>query len=207
MTIIMSKFIVLEGPDGSGKSTQVRLLKDSLDRLGYRVIIIREPGGTTLGEELRRITKDHDIPKSPLATTLLYYAARAQLADYIRDRLEDDVWVISDRWELSTLVYQNVVNGVPIQKILSISITLSLPKPDHVVVLNTSDTDSLIDRITSRDNEDNHLLPYIDRISRVYDNDAREYCNMLYGDKCKYSRVYCGEDKETVSKLILGEVL
>ncbi|NDD52918.1 dTMP kinase [bacterium] len=100
-------FICFEGIDGSGKTTQARMLCARLQKLGREAECVADPGTTALGVVLRGLILDNDDPISPSAQMLLFSAARAELADYIRSRLAQKIIVICDRWLLSTLVYQN----------------------------------------------------------------------------------------------------
>lgn len=114
------KLVVVEGPDGSGKSTLARLLGDYLGSQNIPCQVLREPGGTPLGEAIREILRDPTREISPRAETLLFCAARAALADRIRQALETD-WVILDRFEGSTAVYQGIVRGLGRDDVLRIS--------------------------------------------------------------------------------------
>lgn len=99
--------ITFEGIDGSGKSTQARLLCDRLNASGRPTILVREPGGTVLSERLRTILLDPDIPIDPFAELLLFSAARAQLvSERIRPALEAGTTVVCDRFYDSTTAYQ-----------------------------------------------------------------------------------------------------
>ena len=115
-------FVAFEGVDGAGKSTQVRLLGEHLERSGREVVICREPGGTSLGEELRRILLDPGSGDlQPEVEVLLFMAARAQLCNkVIRPELEAGKVVISDRFLWSSVVYQGVVGGLGVEEVLSI---------------------------------------------------------------------------------------
>ncbi|MCH7606128.1 MAG: dTMP kinase [Chloroflexi bacterium] len=102
----MARFIVFEGGDGSGKSTQSRSLYRRLQRRGYPTILTREPGGTPTGESIRRWLKSRQA-LSPLSELLLFEAARAQLAvSVIRPALEKGTTVVGDRFTASTVAYQ-----------------------------------------------------------------------------------------------------
>ena len=110
------RFITFEGGEGCGKSTQVRRLKDALERDGVEVVLTREPGGTWLSEEIRRLIKDQttDAP-CDRSELLLFLAARAQLVkNVIRPALEAGRWVVSDRFSDSTLAYQGYGRGLPL---------------------------------------------------------------------------------------------
>jgi dTMP kinase len=108
-------FLTLEGPEGSGKSTQAKRLAARLTAAGYACTVTREPGGTRLGEEIRRILL-HDISPVPAADALLFSAARAQLAvDVIEPALARGEVVICDRFADSTLAYQGYGAGQPLE--------------------------------------------------------------------------------------------
>lgn len=107
-------FITFEGPDGSGKSTQIALLADSLRARGHRVSLTREPGGTPIGDQVRDVL--HDLRNEgmhPHTEILLYCASRAQLvAEVIWPRLEAGEIVVCDRYADSTLAYQGYGRGL-----------------------------------------------------------------------------------------------
>jgi dTMP kinase len=108
------RFIVIDGPDGSGKTTQARLLAAELEKRGLEVLRVREPGGTDTGEAVRALLLDNrNLHITPLAETFLFQAARAQLlAEVVAPALERGVWVICDRFTLSTIVYQGIAGRV-----------------------------------------------------------------------------------------------
>jgi dTMP kinase len=106
--------IVLEGGEGSGKSTQVRRLSSALDRKGVAHIALREPGGTPLGTEVRRLLLDRASDIDPRAEALLFMASRAQLVQReIRPALASGKIVLLDRFFLSTYAYQIAGHGLP----------------------------------------------------------------------------------------------
>jgi dTMP kinase len=104
----MSFFMTFEGPDGSGKSTQIDLVGEYLRRLGYRVFCTREPGGTSIGDQIRQVV--HDVDNTEMAARaeiLLYSASRAQLVEQvILPRLARGEIVLCDRYADSTYAYQ-----------------------------------------------------------------------------------------------------
>jgi dTMP kinase len=101
-------FITIEGIDGAGKSTHLRLLADWLRRRGYKPRLTREPGGTRVGEQIRNIlvsSRNHDL--TPLAELLLMYAARQQhLEEFVRPVLARGGFVLSDRFNDASFAYQ-----------------------------------------------------------------------------------------------------
>ncbi|MEW6216176.1 MAG: dTMP kinase [Candidatus Bipolaricaulota bacterium] len=106
-------FIVLEGPDASGKSTQLRLLSDALSARGVPLVATREPGGTPLGERLRELVLAPDSPMNPLTELLLIVGARHEHVEkVIRPALRDGKWVLCSRYTLSSLAYQGWGRGL-----------------------------------------------------------------------------------------------
>lgn len=105
---MVGRFITVEGGEGTGKSTQVKLLEEYLSSKGIDVVITREPGGTEIGTELRRLLCTGDKDKfDPIAEALLYYAdRRIHLQQKVWPALEKGSWVISDRFADSTMAYQ-----------------------------------------------------------------------------------------------------
>jgi dTMP kinase len=114
-------FLTLEGPDGSGKSTQAHRLAGRLTAAGYHCTLTREPGGTPLGEEVREIVL-HKLSPIPVAEALLFYAARAQLvAEVIKPALTNGDVVICDRFADSTLAYQGYGAGQSIDALRAVA--------------------------------------------------------------------------------------
>lgn len=119
----MSLFITLEGPDGCGKSTQARLLADRLKAVGYAVLLTREPGGTAIGDQIRRILMSLDNRNMhPRTEFLLFSASRSQLAqEVIRPHLEREGVVVSDRFFDSSLAYQGFGHGLSREELRQIT--------------------------------------------------------------------------------------
>jgi dTMP kinase len=113
----VAPFITFEGPEGSGKSTQIRLLAAALERQGVRVLVTREPGGTEIGNAVRAILLNRKHTEMSIrAETLLFNAARAQIVDQvIRPALADGRLVLCDRYADSTLAYQGYGHGQPLE--------------------------------------------------------------------------------------------
>jgi dTMP kinase len=106
-------FVVVEGPEGSGKSTLVAELATWLDAAGLSPVRVREPGGTPVAEGARRLLLDPEFEVAPVAEVLLYLAARADLVHrVIRPALEAGRLVLADRFDLSTEIYQIVGRGL-----------------------------------------------------------------------------------------------
>ncbi len=115
-------FISFEGLDGCGKTTQVELLEAYLETRDFEVVATREPGGTELGETLRRIVL-HGEKISPWAEVAIFAAARAELVEeVIEPALRRGATVISDRFVDSSLVYQGVARGLGIENVLELNL-------------------------------------------------------------------------------------
>lgn len=119
----MSLFITFEGPEGSGKSTQARLLYGWLHARGYPAILVREPGGTRIGDMIRRIVLDlQNTEIAPTTETLLFAASRAQLVSQtIRPYLELGGIVLCDRYADSTYAYQGYGLGHDLDELRAIT--------------------------------------------------------------------------------------
>jgi dTMP kinase len=119
----MSLFITFEGPDGSGKTTQIELLAEYLRALGHDVLITREPGGTSIGDQIRTVL--HDIKNVEMAHKtefLLYSASRAQLVQQLlRPHLESGGTILCDRFADSSMAYQGYGRELDLTAIRSIT--------------------------------------------------------------------------------------
>ncbi len=112
-------FVTFEGVDGCGKTTQIKILKEYLEKNNKKVVLIREPGGTEISEKVRDIILDvNNNEMSYICEMLLYAAARAQLVNQvIKPNLEDGAIVLCDRFVDSSFVYQGIARGIGIDKV------------------------------------------------------------------------------------------
>jgi dTMP kinase len=111
-------FISLEGVDGSGKSTQARLL---VEALGEGTVAIREPGGTEAAERIRELLADPGVELEPLAELMLFLAARADLTErVIRPALEEGKVVVADRFSDSSVAYQGAARGLGVGEVIGL---------------------------------------------------------------------------------------
>jgi dTMP kinase len=136
---VTPRFIALEGVDGSGKSTQARMLADALGARGVPVLLTREPGGTPLGEGLRGLLLDVAITTiGPVAEAYLFAAARAALVEeVIRPALERGEWVVTDRFVDSSLAYQGAAGGLGLDTVWDLNRrALGDCLPDLAVVID-----------------------------------------------------------------------
>lgn len=133
----VSRYIALEGGDGSGKSTVARALTDRLKAAGEEVVIVREPGGTFLGEAIRDLLLESET-LDDWAEVFLFAAQRAELAREVIDpALSAGKWVVSDRTYYSSIAYQGRARGLGEQEVRAINEQgLDGTIPDHVFVLD-----------------------------------------------------------------------
>lgn len=147
------KFITFEGGEGCGKSTQIKRLKEALEKEGVEILLTREPGGTWLSEEIRHLIKDQttDAP-CDRSELLLFLAARAQLVrNVIRPALEGGKWVLSDRFSDSTLAYQGYGRGLPLDDLRRMNeFACEGLKPDLTLLL---DVDAAVSQKRMRSRE------------------------------------------------------
>jgi dTMP kinase len=134
------RFITLEGPDGSGKSLQARLLGERLRAAGFDVVVTREPGGTRTGEQVREIVLGAGRGLDPMADALLFSAQRAQhVAEVIRPALAAGQVVVCDRHRDSTICYQGYGSGLDVEAMRALQdlATRGL-LPDLTILLDVS---------------------------------------------------------------------
>ncbi len=115
MAVARGRFITVEGQDGAGKTTNLKLIGEVLVAAGIDVVETREPGGTVLGEELRRLVLSRrDLQIDPVAELLMIFAARAQhIAEKLEPALAAGRWVLCDRFTDATYAYQGGGRGIP----------------------------------------------------------------------------------------------
>lgn len=162
-------FIVMEGPDGSGKTTQINLLKQYLEEAGYECLITREPGGTVIGEEVRQLILNPEYKEmSPVTEMLLYAASRAQLVhEVIGPALEAGKIVISDRFVDSSIVYQGIARNLGISTVSAVNAPgIGIYRPDGIFFIDLSEAEGLrrkkeqkkLDRMEQESIEFHHMV-------------------------------------------------
>lgn len=136
---LQGKFIVIDGPDGCGKTTQTKLLVDWLKGQNVAVETFREPGGTAIGEKVREILLNpENILMDTHTETLLYMAARTQLwQEKISPALKGNKCVVIDRWLSSTCAYQGFAGGLTMEMVAEMAEDcLKKPWPDLTIILD-----------------------------------------------------------------------
>lgn len=173
---MQGKFITLEGIDGSGKSTQMRMLASELRLKGFDVLTTAEPGGTPLGRRLREAFLETEENVSPMAELLLFAADRSQHVEFlIKPSLAEGKIVISDRYADSTYVYQGAGRGFD-EKIVKQAIELATGglKPDLTLFFDLSVLKAL-ERLNARKNDgeiqnrmDKEKTEFYERVRNAY---------------------------------------
>ena len=191
------KFIVLDGTEGCGKSTQARLLYDRLsrDRGGDNVLLARDPGTTRIGEQVRAILLDPAHGEMNMrAEMLLYMAARAQMmAEVILPALERGKTVISDRFVSSTLAYQVGGDGLTPEEIRAVAETaISGRWPDLTVLLDLPAAASLARVKRAKDRIEQRPMEYHERV-------RQNYLSQAAADPAHYRIVRADREVEAVA--------
>lgn len=180
----MSLFITFEGIDGSGKTTQLRLLHEYLRNRGIDTVVAREPGGTEVGEAIRQIllhSGTQDL--RPLSELLLYYASRHQnLCQNILPALERGQWVLCDRYADASLAYQGYGRGLDLNFIEQLNQAVIGQKVPNLTILIDLDPATALARARQRNQEravdegrfEMETLSFFERVRQGYLTIARK---------------------------------
>jgi dTMP kinase len=163
-------FISLEGVDGSGKSTQARLL---VEALGKETVAIREPGGTDAAERIRDLLADPAVALEPLAELLLFLAARADLTErVIRPALEAGRTVVSDRFSDSSVAYQGAARGLGVGEVIGLCDTATDGLWPDLTLLLKVEPELSLGRADGEDRFESEGLELQRAVARAYEEIA-----------------------------------
>ncbi|MEM1097536.1 MAG: dTMP kinase [Planctomycetota bacterium] len=199
---LRGSFVVFDGPDGSGKTTQFRRFMELCESQGISVCEVREPGGTAIGERVRDLLlhyRDEEHGEmAPACEMLLFMASRAQLiAERVRPALERGCLVLADRFISSTLAYQGTAGGTPVADILRVGqVALGETWPDRVVVFD-------VDEVTAA----KRLNPLLDRMeargAAFHAKVRKGYLDQAEQDPDRYVVIDARSDEDTVFERLL----
>lgn len=199
---LRGKFIVFDGPDGSGKSTQFARLLAMLRERGIPVCEVREPGGTRVGERIRQILLDPIHSEMSLrCEMMLYMASRAQLVEErIRPALARGEIVLADRYVSSTLAYQGAAGGLPIDEIMAVAHAACRDAwPDLVVIFD-------VDEATAA----SRLSPLLDRMeakgAEFHRKVRQGYLDQTKRDPARHAVLDARRDSDAVTVNLLNEL-
>ena len=198
----MSKFIVVEGSEGVGKSTQIKTIKSFLEEHKIEYILTRELGGTSFGESIRSIILDQNNDTDNLTDSLLFYASRYENYNkIILPALKNGKTVICDRFHYSTLVYQGIVGDDElVKKVHNIFDAIFSKSIDHIIYLYTDPEESLkrISRRSITDKFESRGLEYLNKLNEAYE--------LIFSNMENVIKLDTSRDKEITKKDLLEKL-
>ena len=196
-------FIVMEGPDGSGKTTQINLLEQYLKEAGYECLITREPGGTVIGEEVRELILNPEYKEmSPVTEMLLYAASRAQLVhEVIGPALEAGRIVISDRFVDSSIVYQGIARNLGISTVAAVNAPgIGIYLPDGIFFIDLSEAEGI------RRKKNQKKLDRMEQESIDFHHLVSEGYRKVLAERPEVIKIDGGKDIDVIQKKIRNHV-
>ena len=196
-------FIVMEGPDGSGKTTQINLLEQYLKEAGYECLITREPGGTVIGEEVRELILNPEYKEmSPVTEMLLYAASRAQLVhEVIGPALEAGKIVISDRFVVSSIVYQGIARNLGISTVAAVNAPgIGIYRPDGIFFIDLSEAEGI------RRKKNQKKLDRMEQESIDFHHLVSEGYRKVLAERPEVIKIDGGKDIDVIQKKIRNHV-
>lgn len=196
-------FIVMEGPDGSGKTTQINLLEQYLKKAGYECLITREPGGTVIGEEVRELILNPEYKEmSPVTEMLLYAASRAQLVhEVIGPALEAGRIVISDRFVDSSIVYQGIARNLGISTVAAVNAPgIGIYRPDGIFFIDLSEAEGI------RRKKNQKKLDRMEQESIDFHHLVSEGYRKVLAERPEVIKIDGGKDIDVIQKKIRNHV-
>jgi len=177
-----AKFITLEGIEGSGKTSSLKSITDLLDKKNISYVVTREPGGSSIGKELRAILLDPETEISPEVELLLMLSDRKDHVEkVILPNLEKGNWVVSDRFMDSSIAYQGGGRQLGKKLIISLSEYLNLPQPDLTLLFDLP-VETSLSRVKARgelDRFEKEELEFHKRIRNAYLDLAKNNSNRI----------------------------
>ncbi|MCZ6851485.1 MAG: dTMP kinase [Planctomycetota bacterium] len=204
ITHLGGKFIVFDGPDGSGKTTQFDRFAEHCRQAGLGVCEVREPGGTAFGEQIRRILLDPASPEmSVRCEMMLYMASRAQLVEQtIAPALQRGELVLADRFISSTLAYQGAAGGLSPEEILAVGrVAVQSSWPDLTVIFDVDQ------RVAGARLPDSPARDRMERRSPAFHARVRQgYLDQVEAQPEKYLLIAAAADPDSVFETLLNRL-
>ena len=200
-----AKFITLEGIEGSGKTSSLKSITDLLDKKNISYVVTREPGGSSIGKELRAILLDPETEISPEVELLLMLSDRKDHVEkVILPNLEKGNWVVSDRFMDSSIAYQGGGRQLGKKLIISLSEYLNLPQPDLTLLFDLP-VETSLSRVKARgelDRFEKEELEFHKRIRNTYLDLAKNNSNRIeIIDSSKKIESMLNNVKQAIEKL------
>jgi dTMP kinase len=194
------KFITIEGIEGVGKSTNIDYLAELIEAHGHPVMRTREPGGTPIAEDIRRILKEHgDEPLPDVAELLLLFSARSiNVNNAIKPALANGTWVISDRFTDSTRAYQGGGRGFPRDSIEWLAEFVHGDLQPDLTILLDAPVETAMQRAESRGDPDRFEIERTEFFERV----RQSYLQLAEKEPGRFVIVDCSRDLEAVRATI-----
>ena len=201
----MGCFLTFEGPEGSGKTTQVQLLYTELASAGYPVLLVREPGSTAIGEQIRQVLHDvRNVEMLPTAEVLLYSASRAQLVgQVILPALQAGQAVLCDRYAESTMAYQGYGHQLDLEQLRAITaFATGGLRPDLIVHLDI-DVEEGLRRKQAAHRKDGSEWNRMDQKELDFHHRVRDgYLQLAAADPSRWLTVDAGQPLDAVQAAI-----
>ena len=200
-----AKFITLEGIEGSGKTSSLKSITDLLDKKNISYVVTREPGGSSIGKELRAILLDPETEISPEVELMLMLSDRKDHVEkIILPNLEKGNWVVSDRFMDSSIAYQGGGRQLGKKLIISLSEYLNLPQPDLTLLFDLP-VETSLSRVKARgelDRFEKEELEFHKRIRNTYLDLAKNNSNRIeIIDSSKKIESMLSNVKQAIEKL------
>ena len=203
----MSLFITLEGPEGSGKTSVISVVKDQLEKLNYQVILTREPGGTPISEQIRNVILDKENTAMDYRTEALLYAAsrRQHLVEKIWPSLKEGKIVFCDRYLDSSLAYQGYARGLGFDEILKVNeYATEGPYPDLTFLFDI-EPELGLERINKNSNREVNRLD-VEKLS-FHHKVRNGYLELSKKFKDRYIVVDASLPIDQVAKIVFDEII
>lgn len=203
----MSLFITLEGPEGSGKTSVISVVKDQLEKLNYQVILTREPGGTPISEQIRNVILDKENTAMDYRTEALLYAAsrRQHLVEKIWPSLKEGKIVFCDRYLDSSLAYQGYARGLGFDEILKVNEYATEGTYPDLTFLFDIEPELGLERINKNSNREVNRLD-VEKLS-FHHKVRNGYLELSKKFKDRYIVVDASLPIDQVAKIVFDEII